>query len=195
MANINLISSYRLERMRLTRLARMLAIGEVFCVAVITIGMLFMGGQMLVTRRHVADATRRLDALKPAIRRIQDVDDQRRALAPKMVTLVEAQRNTQRWMGIMTSLQRSVPSDTWLTSLAVEGNPKDGYALKVNGVTHTQALVGETMLRLSQVREQYERVDLAYTRPLVVDRSARVEFELKAPLLPTLPNRSQTNAS
>lgn len=182
MANINLISAYRAERVRLTRWARALLVVEAICVLCLGGAFLFLGGRIFLARHAVGNAERELAKLSPSLNRIEDVERQRTLLSPKLTTLTEAQINTRRWVGIMESLKRCIPPDTWLTSVAVETNPEKGLRLKLNGVTGSQTAVGETMLRLSKVRDYYQRVDLNYTRPLVINRSTRVEFELLAPL-------------
>lgn len=191
MANINLISAYRAERVRLTRLARALLVMELLCVAVIAVSFLFLGGRVLVTHGHVRRSRAELAKLRPSIQRIEDIEDQRFALTPRLALLSDAQVSTRRWLGILESLKRCVPADTWLTNITVESNQETGKRLKVSGVTISQSHVGETMLRLSQVREYYERVDLSFTRPLLVNDVRRVEFEIVAPLvMPELPGGS-----
>jgi Tfp pilus assembly protein PilN len=97
-------------------------------------------------------------------------------------TLTDAQGRTGRWFGIMESLKRSVPDQTWLTNVAVEHVPDVPDTIRINGLTVNQARVGETMYRLTQQPQYYKTVDLRFTQTTKVDAHDNVEFELAAHL-------------
>ncbi len=182
MANINLISARRAERVRLIRLAKGLL------VAVVVAGAMGMGilgfttAQLVLARAAIAETERRLKDLEPVMREIRAAEAEQRALQPKLVTLREAKDRTQRWFDITEGLKRAVPAETWLTSLSVENGSDNSRTLRINGVTVNQSRVGETMYRLTQQTDYYEKVDLRYTQTTRAEERENVEFELAAKL-------------
>ena len=184
MANINLISARRAERVRLTRLARGLTLACLVAtgLGVATLG--FMGSQIYLAKSSVDALEKELAKLRPIREQIQRDEKDRLALQPKIATLTQAQGATKRWFGIMEGLKRADPENTWLTNLAVEQNGETGQTMKINGVTVNQSRVGETMYRLSGQPEFYQRVDLRFTTVSKGEDSENVEFELAAPLKP-----------
>jgi Tfp pilus assembly protein PilN len=183
MANINLISTRRAERVRLTKVARGLVVALIAGGVLSAGSVAFMLTRQVVAAQRLAAADVRLAELRPVLREIEDAEAERAALQPKLVTLLTAQQQTRHWFGIMQGLKQVVPSQTWLTSVAVEGAGSDSSSLRVNGVTVNQARVGETMFRLAQQPNFYSHVDLRYTRTAQGDRGENVEFELSAQLV------------
>ncbi len=183
MANINLISARRAERLRLTRVARGMMLGVLSAVTV-GLGMVaFMTGQWVVTTSRVAATEAQLVLLRPVLDEIDQAKKERELLLPRLSTLTDAQKQTNRWIGIMEGLKRAVPEQTWLTSVSVERNAEGPQAVKLNGVTINQTRVGETMLRLAQQQEYYQTVDLRYTATSNREGLDNVEFEVAARLV------------
>jgi Tfp pilus assembly protein PilN len=183
MANVNLISARRAERVRLARSARGLLLSIVVTGAVGLGGVAFLTAQYLVARSRVAMADAALEKLRPILQEIETAEQERAGLQPKLVTLTEAQDKSRRWYGIMEGLKRAVPEQTWLTNVAVErGSSENGRQLRLNGVTVSQARVGECMYRLSLQPEYYKKVDLRYTQTTKTEQEGQqaVEFELAA---------------
>lgn len=195
MANINLISARRAERVRLTRLARGLSLACLVAAGAGLATLGFMGSQVLLAKSAVDALEKELGKLRPIREQIERDEKERTALQPKIQTLTEAQGATKRWFGIMEGLKRAVPEQTWLTSLGVEANGPTGQIMKINGVTVSQARVGETMYRLSGQPEFYERVDLRFTTVSNEKGSQNVEFELAAPLIPVTPANAADKSS
>jgi Tfp pilus assembly protein PilN len=134
-----------------------------------------------MTKSAVAALEVKLSALRPIRDQIERDEAERLSLQPKILTLTQAQSATKRWFGIMEGSKRAIPDQTWLTNVSVEANANTGKLMKINGVTVNQARVGETMYRLSNQPEFYQRVDLRFTA--VRDgEGENVEFELSAPL-------------
>jgi Tfp pilus assembly protein PilN len=183
MANINLISARRAERVRLTRIARGLLTAMVVGGVISAGSVAYMLTRQVVAGQRLAQAESRLEELRPILQEIEDAEHERRALQPRLTTLVEAQQRTGHWFGIMEGLKRAIPTQTWLTNVAVErGAAQSPSLLRVNGVTSNQARVGETMFRLSQQPDYYSQVDLRYTRTARREEGVTVEFELVAQL-------------
>jgi len=182
MANVNLISARRAERVRMTRIARGLSGAVVVTGALGLLTVAYMTTQLVIKQQDIAKTERELGALRPVLAEIELAEQERLALQPKIATLTEAQQRTQRWFGIMDGFKRAVPSETWLTNVSVEKSGDASKVLRVNGVTVSQSRVGETMYRLSQQRQQYSRVDLRFTQTTPTQDKHSVEFELAAHL-------------
>jgi Tfp pilus assembly protein PilN len=183
MANVNLISARRAERVRFTRLAKGLSLTCLAAGAAVLLGVGFVGSQIVLTRNAIGEVDRELEKLRPIREQIERDERERMALQPKIETLTKAQAGTRRWSGMMEGLKRAVPDQTWLTNISVEQAGAASKVMKINGITETQARVGETMLRLSGQPEYYQRVDLGFTTASKqAGRERQVEFELKAPL-------------
>jgi Tfp pilus assembly protein PilN len=182
MANVNLISTRRTERVRLTRMARGLSLACVLAGGLGLVAVGFMGSQIFMSRSAIAGLDQELTKLRPIREQIERDERERVALQPRIDTLTVAQGDTQRWLGIMEGLKRAVPDQTWLTNVSVEESGPETKQLKLNGVTDTQARVGETMLRLNGQRDFYDRVDLVFTSNARAAGIDKVEFELRAAL-------------
>src|SRR5439155_25390916 len=90
---------------------------------------------------------------------------------------------TTKWQQVLCRLRNTVPNRAWLTSLSVEGGREENQTVKLNGITETQSLVGETMLRLNATK-LYQAVDLHFTQSGKVGEHDTVEFEVAAHLPP-----------
>ncbi|MCC2669037.1 MAG: hypothetical protein K0Q72_1508 [Armatimonadetes bacterium] len=182
MANVNLISARRAERVRLTKISKGLVVGVIAAGAVSLLAILVVGGQVMSVRGQVAAVDRDLEKLRPIIQEMEADQKERGVLQPKLVTLTDAQQQTRRWFGMMEGFKRAVPEQTWLTNVSVEKSGESSKILKINGVTVNQSRVGETMYRLSLQPDYYSKVDLRYTQTLKSSLLDNVEFELAAQL-------------
>lgn len=181
MANINLISARRAERVRFTRIARGMVLAVLGAAGLGLATSAYSVARLVMTNARLVQIEQKLTELRPVLAEIEANEAERRALMPKLVTLTQAQAATRRWFGMMEGLKRAVPDQTWFTNLAVESNAETGQRLKINGVTVNQTRVGETMLRLNQQAEYYSSVNLNYTNRK--GDVGEVEFELAAQLV------------
>lgn len=180
MANINLISARRADRVRLSRIAKGLT-AAVVAAGVLAVGAITMlSFQLLVSKGRIAEADARLVTLRPILAEIEADEAEQKALQPKLKTLLEAQQRTSRWFAIMEGLKRAVPDQTWLTNVSVERVANVPAGIKINGITVNQTRVGETMTRLTLQEENYKKVDLRYTQASPDRERESVEFELVA---------------
>lgn len=190
MVSINMIAARRAERLRLSQATRILsfgvcaALGLLLCVSGVMVGRVVAVG---VATRHVEAE---LVKLQPTIERINAIDRERLLLQPQITVLDDAVTNTMRWHRVMADLQRSIPPQTWLTNLSVERQQEGQERVRLSGVTVSQKLVGEAMLRLNQ-NQLYNGIDLHYTQSGKVGERTTVEFELAAHLKPL---KGDTNA-
>ena len=182
MANVNLISARRADRVRLTKISRGLTLATIATGAVSGLLILVMSTRLLTAQGDVATADKELSKLRPVLQQIESEEHERSGLTPKLTTLTDAQQSTRRWFGIMDGLKRAVPEQTWLTNVSVEGNAETGRVMRIDGVTANQSRVGETMYRLSQQPDYYKQVNLRYTQTTKMDTGDNVEFELAAQL-------------
>lgn len=184
MANVNLISARRAERVRLSRIARGLigGIGLTLIVGLASAGTMTL--RIMLVKNELAGIQRELERLAPIRKEIETNDGERLALKPKLDTLNEARLRTHRWWDILEGLKRAVPEQTWLTGISMEGRAETGPTLRMTGTTVSQERVGETMLRLSEQSAYYSKVDLRYTQASQGLFGDVVEFELASVLQP-----------
>lgn len=180
MANINLISARRADRVRLSRIAKGLTAAVVAAGALAVGAITLLSFQLLVSKGRIAEADARLMTLRPILAEIESDEAEQKALQPKLKTLLEAQKRTSRWFAIMEGLKRAVPDQTWLTNVSVERVANVPAGIKINGITVNQTRVGETMTRLTLQEDNYKKVDLRYTQASPDRERESVEFELVA---------------
>ncbi|MBM3458558.1 MAG: hypothetical protein FJX77_08525, partial [Armatimonadetes bacterium] len=89
MANINLISARRAERVRLSRIARGVMVAIVGTVGAGVIGAAVFAAQILSVKVQIGGADRELARLSPIRKEIEAADKERLVLKPKMDTLNE----------------------------------------------------------------------------------------------------------
>jgi Tfp pilus assembly protein PilN len=183
MVSVNMIAARRAERLRLARATRVLSFGVCTAAALLVAVVAVMGGRILNVKFATARVEADLVKLQPTIERINAINRERALLQPQIAVLGDAVKNTMRWHGVMADLQRSIPPQTWLTNLSVERQAEGQERLRLNGVTVSQKLVGEAMLRLNQ-NQLYNGVDLHFTQSGKLGERETVEFELAAHLKP-----------
>jgi len=183
MVSINMIAARRAERLRLARVTRILSFTVCTAAALLVTVMTVMFGRIVNVKFATARVEAELVKLQPTIERINAINRERALLQPQIAVLDDAVQNTMRWHGVMADLQRSIPPQTWLTNLSVERQSEGEARVRLNGVTVSQKLVGEAMLRLNQ-NQLYNGVDLHYTQSGKVGDRNTVEFELAAHLKP-----------
>jgi Tfp pilus assembly protein PilN len=181
MISINMISSRRAEQLRMMRWVRALGLATAVAGAGVVMANIFVRAQIFATGASLSAVEQELTRLKPALDRLAQVEAARESLRPKLATLDKAQSDTMRWHQVLVSLKRTVPTRAWLTSLNVDGGRDDAQTVRLNGVTETQSLVGETMLRLNATK-LYQSVDLHFTQSGKLGERDTVEFEVAARL-------------
>jgi Tfp pilus assembly protein PilN len=178
-----MIAARRAERLRLARITRGLTLSAGVAGALLFTIFAGMSARILSVRFETGRVEGELVRLRPTLDRIAALNQERDLLRPKLVVLDNAQHGTLRWHCVLVDLQRSIPPQTWLTGIAVEGAQDKEQTVRLNGVTVSQKLVGEAMLRLNQNR-LYRAVDLHFTQSGKLGERDTVEFELAAHLQP-----------
>jgi Tfp pilus assembly protein PilN len=183
MISVNMISARRAEHLRMLRWVRALGLSTAVVGGLVLTANIFVRTQIFATSLSLGAVERDLERLKPALEQLARVQMAREALKPKLQTLDKAQADTMKWHEVLVSLKRTVPKRAYLTSLSVEGGRDEAQTVRFNGITETQSLVGETMLRLNATK-LYETVDLHYTQSGKIGERDTVEFEVAARLPP-----------
>jgi Tfp pilus assembly protein PilN len=194
MISVNMISARRAEHLRMLRWVRALGLATMVVGAGMVLVNIVVRAQIFATGASLSDVNQELSRLKPALDRLDQIQQARATLRPKLVVLDKAQSDTMRWYGVLVSLKQTVPIHAWLTSLTVEGGRDEAQTVRLNGVTESQSMVGETMLRLNATK-LYQAVDLDYTQSGKVGDRDTVEFEVAAHLPPAENPKNDANTA
>lgn len=194
MPSINMIAVRREDKRRQEQNIRKLLyaiLGEVALVIMVTSVML---GRILVTQNQIDRLSDRLKTLQPSVTRIQDLQSQTAALLPKVETLDGAKADTLFWYQNFYAVTASLPPKTWLTSIGT-GSPAasgpatpgassgDDPTLNIAGIALSQAVVGETMLRMNQ-SPSLDHVELAFVQQQKIGDANAVGFQMTVHLKP-----------
>jgi Tfp pilus assembly protein PilN len=201
MPSINMIATRRAERKKLERHVRMAAL-IVLCQVVLGCAILsFMTARIYATDRNIDKLDAQLARIQPTVKQIAEYEGQTKQLQPRLLLLADSREKTLLWYSVMQNLSRSMPANTWLTDITTvktarpsvsTAKPADGapaapppppqVSVKLRGMSTSQMMVGETMLRLNRWPE-FKQVDLSYTQQGSSNDLTTVEFEINAQLL------------
>lgn len=170
MPSINMIAPRRAEKLRRERDMKRLMIviaAELFIVAALAGWGL---SNLLATSRQVSQLNKEIDKLQPIVEEIKQYDVATSKLQPKLKLLDDAKGVTLRWYNTLNTLSQSLPQSTFLMKIGVQSDQGSGgkeKAEKINiilsGISASQALVGETMLRIQGIPD-LSNVSLHYTK-------------------------------
>jgi Tfp pilus assembly protein PilN len=194
MISVNMISARRAEHLRMLRWVRALGLATMVAGAGMLVVNIFVRAQIFETGASLNEVNQELSRLKPALDRLDQIQQARANLRPKLMVLDKAQSDTMRWYSVLVSLKRTVPTHAWLTSLNVEGGRDEAQTVRLDGVTESQSMVGETMLRLNATK-LYQAVDLSYTQSGKLGDRDTVQFEVAAHLPPAETPKNDTNTA
>ena len=194
MPSINMIAVRREEKRRQEQNIRKLLysiLGEIGLVVAVTC---VMTARILVTQNEISRLSDRVKTLQPAVTKIQQLQSQTAALMPKVQTLDGAKADTLFWYKNFYAVTTSLPPKTWLTALGTgaaggTGTVTPGAAsgddptLNLVGVAMSQAIVGETMLRMNQA-PSLDHVDLAFVQQQKIGTTDTVAFQMTVHLKP-----------
>ena len=185
MPSINMIAPRRNEMKRLERGIHTLVLiilAELFAVLTLTA---VMSARTVGTKSRTADLEAELAKLQPIVGKIEFYEKASEALQPKVELLDSARDRTMRWHHMLQALSTTMPNNTWLTRIATvssqQGSESNITALSVNGISTSQNLIGETMLRLNSYKG-FDKVDLHFTQRGAVGKRQVLEFEIGAGL-------------
>lgn len=182
---INLIAEQRLAAKKEEQKAKMF-----FMTFVSTAGLSLAAFAFFLIRAESLDnqeADLKAQALKavPLINKIEEVQARYTDLGPRLKTLEDAQKTTQRWNNVLQHVAKTIPDNTWLTTLrATTPDPTKPISIGFVGMTDRQELVGEFMLRLQQCTD-LEKVELKFTQEKVITNYRLIEYQVDAELAGT----------
>lgn len=198
MPSINMIAVRREEKRRQEQNVRKLLyaiLGEAALVVMVTSVML---GRIIVTQNQIDRLSDRLKTLQPSVTKIQELQSQTATLLPKVQTLDGAKADTLFWYQNFYAVTASLPPKTWLTGIGTGGGATapgpvtpgassgDDPTLNITGIALSQAVVGETMLRMNQA-PSLDHVELAYVQQQKIGDSNAVGFQMTVHLKPEVP--------
>lgn len=196
MPSINMIAVRREEKRRQERNIRKLLSAILGEIGLVVLAAFVLTARILVTQHEVARLSERVTALQPSVTKIQQLQGETAALMPKVQTLDGAKADTLFWYKNFYAVTSSLPPKTWLTSLgtgasaaAGPGTVAPGAAggddptLNLIGVAMSQAVVGETMLRMNR-SPTLDHVDLAFVQQQKLGATQAVAFQMTVHLKP-----------
>lgn len=187
MPSVNMIASKRAEKQKLeekVRIGFMLVIGSILIALVI---LSFMTARVYAINRDIESIDAELLKVQPIVKQIHDYESEIKLLMPKLALLDESKQKTLQYYDVMLSLGRNLADKTWLTGVTTKrvvepsthgrsGNREATY-LNIKGISGSQSLVGETMMRLEQV-PLFDMIDLEYTQSANIAETQAVEFSI-----------------
>ena len=197
MPSINMIAARRAEKARRLQTLKRLVYGlgaEALCL-VMAVSVLSVRASLIQGR--IGDLNAQLQKLGPQVDQINKLEAQTAALQPKVDTLNGAKADTLFWYAGLSSITRSLPPSSWLTSLqggAASGGPPPAAGadpacagtdptVSIAGVTLTQSMVGDAMLRMNNA-PGLDHVDLAFVQGQKTGDTDTVAFQMTVHLKP-----------
>ncbi len=166
MPSINMIASRREEKRRFQKYTQKLVYAIIGEVGIVVLLASFMAVKLVQVRGQISDLNGQIATLQPKVEQIKKLEAQTALLKPKVGTLNEARNNTLYWYTAMQTVVASLPSETWLTSLATSGDPTpikpaagatgpaaaptSSAGLSFNGVATSPDEIGLAMMRMNQ---------------------------------------------
>jgi Tfp pilus assembly protein PilN len=182
MIDINLIAARRAQQLRASRILR----GAVYAVIVLAVMAAGLFAWVTMAVNTVAAQISQCEArltdpkLAKALKRIEELEDQNRELAPKVDLLEKVRRSQTRWIEVLTDVSGCIPEDVWLTGLSSKRDMR-GQVLKITGSARTQRDVGDFMLNLKG-RLWSQPPELSFTQTVKNRDWEVVSFEIAVPL-------------
>lgn len=203
MPSINMIAARRAEKEKLKKRVRIMLLMTV-CELTISLALVsFMTARILSAKIAIGHLDRELTKIQPTVDEIHYYESQIAELEPKLSLLADSRESTLLWSSVLKDLSHSMPQNTWLSTLATmrttspnssgDGTSTDTkMVLNLRGVSNSQRLVGEAMLRIGQFPE-FESVDLNYTQKGKIQDTDTVEFDMAAKLKQNEPARGEVS--
>lgn len=191
MPSINMIAARRAEKKKLEQRVRAAFLVIIAGVA-LGLGVLsYMAARVYTAGQHSESLDQTLSRFQPKVDMIRDYESQISALAPRLELLSQSKGETLLWCSVLQDLSQSMPEKTWLmniTTQRTQTTPAAGKTasagatvVSLKGVSVSQKLVGEAMLRLNRFPE-FQRVDLTYTQQGTKMAADTLDFEVAAML-------------
>ena len=192
MPSINMIAVRRADKRRQEQNIRKLLYGIIGESGLIAVAAFVIIARIFGMQGHVANLTDQLHKLQPKVTEIQALQAQTAAMQPKVATLDGAKADTLFWYSSLGAVTASLPAQTWLTSMGTSNSTAAAtpgtYAgtdptLNISGIAMSQAMVGETMLRMN-TDPALDHVDLSFVTQQKIGQANAVSFQMTVHLKP-----------
>lgn len=173
MIRINLLP--RVPRRRLPA-RRWVEIGiPIAALAVVVILSLLVGNQIRTLERQIADASRRIDELRPQVDEVLRLEREIATLRQKESIIVALVRQQLPAASVLNEVRLLIPRDAWLVSM----NVPEPEALGIEGYALTYPIVAQLMdnLRAGQL---FRQVDLTVAQTEQIGTRDVVKFTVTA---------------
>ena len=100
MISVNMISARRAEHLRMLRWVRALGLATTIVGAGMLVVNIVVRAQIFATGASLNEVNQELSRLKPALDRLDQIQQARANLRPKLMVLDKAQSDTMRWYGV-----------------------------------------------------------------------------------------------
>ena len=187
---INLIHEQRLAARRSDRKSKTLFL--TFVGAMLAGAGGFVVGSFEADRLHDEEASlqAQIERAKPLIAKTEENLRLTADLTPRLNTLEDAQKTTERWGRVLSYLTTQTPPQAGLTAIRCQGaDPKRPIMVSFGGVALAQEPVGELILRL-QNSDDLSNLTLKFTQEKLIDQAKATEFLVEADLAGTEPKKS-----
>ncbi len=137
--------------------------------------------------RDQAQLSLRLSKLKPLVAETESNEKETANLLPRVDTLENAQKTSDRWAHILTHLTKNMPDGLWLT--AVRGSSDDAkkpIGLTLAGKGADQKTIADLILRTESLPD-LQNVNLKYSELRQDAEANSIEFEVVADITGTEP--------
>mgnify|MGYP001118829796 CR=1 FL=1 len=189
MPSINMIAARGAERKRLEKFI-CITLLVILCEVAATLFIFgFMTTRIYTANCQLRDLDKRLTKIKPTVDKIRSYEAELTKLQPKLDLLASSREQTLVWYSLLQNLAYSMPEKTWLSAVSTsrvqtsttsaDNQQSPPTTVSLRGISTSQALIGDTMLRLSQL-PVFERVDLDYTQNSPGRAVDCLEFQLTA---------------
>lgn len=183
MPSINMIAPRRAEKRRMEQAMRRLAV-VIIAELIIAVGISgWVCTRFYTTKNRIAEINTEIAKLQPIVKQIEEYEKNTNKLKPKIELLNQAKDCTMLWYNTLDKLTQNIPQSTYLTKLstAKDNANKDASQTTVclNGVSESQAKVGEIMVRMHAIPE-FSNVNLHFTQQTVIKEASGYEFEIGA---------------
>jgi Tfp pilus assembly protein PilN len=150
----------------------------------IALGVVSYGILMFQRQSLLAEQSRYVEEIamnKPIMEQIDACNTAESQLKPKLQTLIEAQKVSDKWGDILARLETQTPEGTWLTSLQCPPDSDDKpITLVFAGTAKAQEPISEFILR-AQNQPNLDNVTLHFTQEKRSATGGRaIDFEMGA---------------
>lgn len=177
---INLIQEQRILAKRSENLSRASFVGLISMSSAIV---LLWGGLTFAVdkaRNEQARLRNEIQRQAPILSEITLNTKEAAILEPKVKTLEEGQKLTDKWSNILGHLAVQTPKDAWLTAIRSTNQDEESpTTISFLGMSPGQELVSEFIRRLQNAKD-LDAVNIKYTHPKEWNGKSLVEFEITA---------------